>query len=153
MKNTGSAGLPENLKGEKMKKKIIKTGGNPPGPKGMLRPFSAAVRAGDFIFVSGYHGGGINKETGETCETIEAQTRQCLEKVKRTLEAGGAAMADVVKVTVFIHSGDAFENMNRVYAEYFPSEPPARSCVVTQFIRPGMLIQIDCTTYCPVKGE
>jgi len=136
-----------------MAKEIIKMGGSPPGPKGMLRPYSAAVRAGDFIFVSGFHGGGVNRETGEKYDTIGAQTRQCLEKIKRALEAGGATMADVVKVTVFIHSDAALEQMNEAYAEYFPDAPPARSCVVTGFIRPGMLIQIDCTAYCPIKGD
>ncbi len=135
-----------------MAKEIIKMGGNPPGPKGMLRPYSGAVRAGDFIFVSGFHGGGANRETGERYDTIEVQTRQCLEKIKHALEAGGATMADVVKVTVFIDSGEHLEKMNQAYAEYFPDEPPARSCVVTQFIRPGMLIQIDCIAYCPKEG-
>ncbi len=98
-------------------------GGNPPGPKGMLRPYSGAVRAGDFIFVSGFHGGGANRETGERYDTIEAQTRQCLEKIKHALEAGGATMADVVKVTVFIDSGEHLEKMNQAYAEYFLRNP------------------------------
>lgn len=128
--------------------------GTPPGPGGMLRPYSAAVRAGDFIYVSGFHGGGINRETGELYDTIEAQTHQCLKKIRHALEAGGASLADVVKVTVFIHSQADFDKMNRVYSEYFPQDPPARSTVVTQFIRPGMLIQIDCVAFSPVrKGE
>ena len=62
-------------------------------------------------------------------------------------------MADVVKVTVFIHSGEDLEKMNQAYSEFFPEEPPARSCVVTQFIRPGMLIQIDCIAYSPEEGK
>jgi 2-iminobutanoate/2-iminopropanoate deaminase len=135
-------------------KQVIKMSGSPPGPKDMLRPYSAAVRAGDLIFVSGFHGGGMDRETGVKYDTIEAQTRQCLEKIKRALEAGGASLDDVVKATVFIHSGSDLEKMNQAYHEYFPHEPPARSCVVTQFIRPGMLIQIDCVAYHPVKkGE
>jgi 2-iminobutanoate/2-iminopropanoate deaminase len=135
-------------------KEVIRMSGSPPGPKGMLRPYSGAVRAGDFVYVSGFHGGGMNRETGEKYDTIEAQTRQCLEKIKRVLGAGGAALDDVVQVTVFIHSGEDLEEMNQAYHEYFPHEPPARSCVVTQFIRPGMLIQIDCVAYHPVKkGE
>ena len=132
-----------------MPKKIIKMSGQASGPSGMLRPFSAAVRAGDFIFVSGFHGGGSNPQTGEKYDTIEAQTRQCLEKIKRALEAGGASMADVVKCTVFIHSSADFDKMNEAYKDYFPEDPPARSAVVTQFVRPGMLIQIDCVAYRP----
>jgi 2-iminobutanoate/2-iminopropanoate deaminase len=135
-------------------KEIIKMSGSPPGPKGMLRPYSAAVRAGDFIFVSGFHGGGMNRETGEKYDTIETQTRQCLEKIKHALEAGGASLDDVVQATVLTYSGEDLEKMNQAYHEYFPHEPPARSCVVTEFIRPGMLIQIDCVAYHPLaKGE
>jgi 2-iminobutanoate/2-iminopropanoate deaminase len=129
-------------------KKIIKMSGKSPNHGG-ARPFSAAVRAGDFIFVSGFHGGGSNPQTGEKYGTIEAQTRQCLEKIKQALEAAGASLDDVVKSTVFIHSADDFEKMNDVYAGYFPLDPPARSAVVTKFVRPGMLIQIDCVAYCP----
>jgi 2-iminobutanoate/2-iminopropanoate deaminase len=136
-----------------MPKEIIKMSGNAPGPKNMLRPFSAAVRAGDFIFVSGFHGGGSNPQTGEKYDTIELQTRSCLEKIKHALEAGGASLDDVVKSTVFIDSGEHFEKMNQVYQEYFPQDQPARSAVVTQFVRPGMMIQIDCIAYCPVPAN
>jgi 2-iminobutanoate/2-iminopropanoate deaminase len=134
-----------------MKKQVVKMSGGPKRFPGGNRPYSPAVRAGDFIFVSGFHGGGMNRETGEKYDTIEAQTGQCLEKIKRALEAAGAALDDAVKCTVFIHSGEDLEKMNEVYAEYFPADPPARSAVVTQFIRPGMLIQIDCIAYCPEK--
>ena len=137
-----------------MAKEVIKMGGNPPGPPGMLRPYSGAIRAGDFIFVSGFHGGGANRETGEKYDTIEAQTRQCLLKIKHALEAGEASMEDVVKVTVFIDSAEHFEKMNQAYSEFFPNDQPARSAVVTQFIRPGMLVQIDAVAYRPLpKGE
>lgn len=120
------------------------------GPtKGGTRPYSAAVRAGGFIFVSGFHGGGSNPETGERYDSIETQTTQCLEKIKRALEAGGATLADVVKCTVFMSQDSDLEKMNKVYAAYFPSDPPARSCVATNFIRPGMNIQIDCIAYHP----
>jgi 2-iminobutanoate/2-iminopropanoate deaminase len=134
-----------------MPKKIIKMPGNAPGPKNMVRPFSAAVRAGDFIFVSGFHGGGTDPQTGEKYDTIESQTRQCLEKIRRAMEADGASLKDVVKSTVFIDSGEHFAKMNEVYEEYFPAEQPARSAVVTQFVRPGMMIQIDCVAYHPEK--
>jgi 2-iminobutanoate/2-iminopropanoate deaminase len=132
-----------------MPKEVIKMSGNPHGPPGMLRPYSAAVRAGDFIFVSGFHGGGSNQETGEKYDTIEAQTRQCLEKIRHALEAGGASLEDVVKVTVYTHSAEDFDRMNAAYSEYFPKDPPARSAIVTQFVRQGMLIQIDCVAYKP----
>jgi 2-iminobutanoate/2-iminopropanoate deaminase len=133
-----------------MKKEIIKMSGKAPGPPNAgPRPYSAAVRAGDFIFVSGFHGGGSNSTTGERYDTIEAQTTQCLEKIKHALEAGGANLDDVVKCTVFLAQEADLEKMNKAYAAFFPSDPPARSCVVTGFIRPGMMIQIDCVAYCP----
>lgn len=133
-----------------MKKQVIRMSGKAPQlPRGGLRPYSGAIRAGDFIFVSGFHGGGSNPETGEKYDTIEAQTRQCLEKIKRALEAAGATLDDAVKCTVFIHSGEDLGKMNEAYAEYFSTDPPARSAVVTQFIRPGMMIQIDCIAYHP----
>jgi 2-iminobutanoate/2-iminopropanoate deaminase len=133
-----------------MKKEIIKMQGKAPGPShGGIRPYSAAVRAGDFIFVSGFHGGGVNPETGERYDTIASQTTQCLEKIKHALEAGGATMDDVVKCTVFIAQEAELEKMNESYAAYFKNDPPARSCVVTSFIRPGMMIQIDCIAYRP----
>jgi reactive intermediate/imine deaminase len=135
-----------------MKKEIINMGGKAPGPpRPGLHPYSAAVRAGDFIFVGGFHGGGTDPATGEKYDTIEAQTTQCLKKIKRALEAGGASLNDVVKCTVFISSEADLEKMNRAYAAYFPSDPPARSCVVTGFIRPGMMVQIDCVAYSPKK--
>jgi 2-iminobutanoate/2-iminopropanoate deaminase len=134
-----------------MPKEIIKTSGKAPGPKNMIRPFSAGVIAGDFIFVSGFHGGGSNPQTGEKYDTIESQTSQCLEKIKQVLEAAGASLEDAVKCTVFIDSADHFDRMNAAYEAYFQHDPPARSAVVTQFIRPGMLIQIDCVAYHPVK--
>jgi 2-iminobutanoate/2-iminopropanoate deaminase len=136
-----------------MKKQVIKMSGKAPGPpRGGLRPYSGAVRAGDLIFVSGFHGGGANPETGERYDTIAAQTLQCLEKIKRVLEAASATMDDVVKCTVFIAKEADLEEMNQAYAVYFPVDPPARSTVVTGFIRPGMMIQIDCIAYHP-KNE
>ena len=114
-----------------------------------MRPYSAAVRAGDFIFVSGFHGGGSNPDTGARYDTIETQTTQCLEKIKHALEAGGATLEDVVKCTVFLAREADLEKMNKAYAAYFSSDPPARSCVVTGFIRPSMMIQIDCIAYRP----
>jgi 2-iminobutanoate/2-iminopropanoate deaminase len=133
-----------------MKKEVIEIEGRVPSSlRPGLHPYSAAVRAGDFIFVSGFHGGGSSQETGESYNTIKAQTTQCLEKIKHALEAGGASLDDVVKCTVFIAREADLEKMNQTYAAYFPSGPPARSCVVTGFIRPGMLVQIDCIAFCP----
>jgi 2-iminobutanoate/2-iminopropanoate deaminase len=134
-----------------MPKQIIRMSKSNLGLTKIVRPFSAAVRGGDFIFVSGFHGGGSNPQTGQKYNTIESQTQQCIERIKQALEAAGASLSDVVKITVFIDSSENFEKMNSVYQEYFQYDPPARSAVVTQFVRPGMLIQMDCVAYDPQK--
>jgi 2-iminobutanoate/2-iminopropanoate deaminase len=105
-------------------------------------PYSAGMKIGDFIFVSGQVGAVDNN--GKVIEGIEAQTRQVLERVKGVLEAGGASLDDVVKTTVFITSAADFTRMNEVYAGYFPVNPPARSTVVVSLAKPEMLVEIEC---------
>ena len=64
-------------------------------------PFSPAIKAGDYIFVSG-QGGFEDPKTGEAVKGIEAQTRQCLENIRQILEVAGSSLDEVVKVTVFL---------------------------------------------------
>ncbi len=117
-------------------------------PGAPSRPYSAAIRAGDFIFISGT-GGNVNPETGESIAGIAAQTRQCLENIKRVLDVLGASFDDVVKCTVFISDAKDFAAMNQVYRSYFGKDLPARSTVVTGLVRPEMLIELECIAYCP----
>ena len=105
-------------------------------------PFSSAVRAGGYIFVSGSVGH-IDSE-GKEVKGIEAQTRQCLESMKQVLEAAGSSLSNVVKVTVFLAKADDWSKMNEVYKKYFPVDPPARSAVVTGLVRRDMLVEIEC---------
>ncbi len=109
---------------------------------------SLAVRAGDFIFVSGT-GGKVDAQ-GNPVEGIEAQTRQCLENMKQVLQAATSSLSDVVKVTIFLSSADSFVKMNKVYRDYFPKDAPARSTVITGLVRPDMLIEIECIAYKPL---
>jgi len=111
------------------------------------RPYSSAVRAGDFTFVSG-QGGHVDAQ-GNPVEGIEAQTRQCLEKIKLVLQAAGSSLSDVVKVTVFLANVDDFAKMNEVYRGYFPKAAPARSTTITGLVRSDMLIEIECIAYKP----
>ena len=92
-----------------------------------IGPYSQAVEAGGFIFTSGQLG--INPKTGEFGDTVEEQARLSLENVKAILEAAGASLDQVVKTTVFLQDMRDFANMNAVYAEFFPENPPARSTV------------------------
>lgn len=111
------------------------------------RPFSSAVRAGDFIFVSG--SGGYVDAQGNPVTGIEDQTRQCLENQKKGLELAGASLSDVVKVQVFLTKAEDWPKMNEVYKEFFPVDRPARSAVVTGLIRAEMLVEMECIAYKP----
>ena len=105
-------------------------------------PFSSAVRAGGYIFVSGSVGH-IDSE-GKEVKGIEAQTRQCMESMKQVLEAAGSSLSNVVKVTVFLAKADDWSKMNEVYKNYFPVDRPARTTAITGLINPAMLIEIEC---------
>ena len=116
-------------------------------PQLVGKPFSAAVRSGDFIFVSGQNGE-VDAQ-GNPVEDLAAQTQLCLEKIKKALELAGASLNDVVKVLVFLGKAGDFPKMNEVYQEFFKSDYPARSTVITGFIKPEMLIEIECIAYKP----
>ena len=111
---------------------------------------SSAVRVGVVIFLSGVMGtkqGGVLADGG-----IEGQTRQALENVKSALALAGASMTDVAKCTVFLTDAANFQAMNRVYHEFFPTDPPARSTVaVAALVVPNALLEIECTAAAPKK--
>ena len=111
-------------------------------------PLSPAVRAGDFIFISGQvpvDGSGCVIVGG-----IEAQTRQVLDNVKAALALAGATLADVVKTTVYLEDARDFGGMNKVYATYFPSEPPARTTAESRLMI-DIKVEIDAVAYLPQK--
>jgi 2-iminobutanoate/2-iminopropanoate deaminase len=102
---------------------------------------SAGIRVGDMLYVSGQLG--MSRSAPDT--TIEGQTKVALENTKRVVEAAGATMANVVKCTVFLVNVADFQPMNRVYREFFPSEPPARSTVVVAaLVQQGAKVEIEC---------
>jgi len=112
-----------------MGKKII---GDPLVINGRRLSLSRAVRAGDFVFLTGQ----VPMQDGKvmTGGTIEDQTRAVLEDIRETLTLAGCEMKDVVKAMVWLTSRDDFPGFNAVYAEYFPDEPPARSAVVNDLL-------------------
>ncbi len=114
---------------------------SPPGSPAPAGPYSPAVRAGDFIYVSGQ----VSQQRGE----IEVETRQVLNNIKTILEGAGVSMADVVKCSVFLGNGKEFAAMNAVYAEFFGNEKPARSTIVCGFVA-DIKVEIDCVAYKPV---
>jgi reactive intermediate/imine deaminase len=100
-------------------------GGARSGAGGQPLPFSPAVRAGPFVFVSGQVAMGDNGEI--VPGGIEAQTRQTLVNVQKALALAGCTLNDVVKSTVWLDDTRDFWSFNRVYAEHFPDHKPARS--------------------------
>src|ERR1017187_5231334 len=109
---------------------------SPPGVAAPRGPYSPAVRAGDFIFVSGQVA--VDPATQQLiCGDIAAETRQVLNNIKALLEACGATLADVVKCGVYLGNGNDFAVMNAVYAEFFGEAKPARATVVTGFGSPA----------------
>ncbi len=93
---------------------------------------SRAVRAGDFVFLTGQ----IPFLDGApmTSGSIEEQTRAVLDTIRDTLAEAGCALSDVVKSMVWLTDRADFPGFNAVYAEYFPDEPPARSAVVSDLL-------------------
>ncbi|MBN9657000.1 MAG: RidA family protein [Acidobacteria bacterium] len=117
-----------------------------PTPRG---PYSPAIRAGDFIFVSGQ--GPVDPATDTmSYGDIQHETRITLNNVRRILEAAGAAMTDVVKCSVFLRDGKDFAAMNEIYREFFGEQRPTRTTVAVAFADPTMKVEIDCIAYKPV---
>jgi len=106
-----------------------------------IGPYSQAVIAGDMAFTSGQIP--IDPQTGEIPGGIEAQTKLALGNLKAVLAAAGADMGGVVKTTVFIADMNDFAAVNEVYASYFKSDPPARSCVQAARLPKDVLIEIE----------
>ncbi len=104
-------------------------------------PLSPAVRWGDLLFTSGQVGrdpGSAKLATG-----IADQTRQTLENLQSVLKAGGSSLENTLKVTVFIVDINLKDAMNTVYKEYFPANPPSRTCVEVSALSPGVLVEIE----------
>ena len=105
-------------------------------------PLSPAVRGGEFVFLSGMTA--IDPATGERVHgTMAAETRQILSNMGDLLATAGSSLAKVVKVNVLIYSMLEYENMNSVYREFFPTNPPARTVCGVKLIA-GHKVEIEC---------
>ena len=105
-------------------------------------PHSPGIRAGEFIFLSGMVA--IDPATGERLHaTVAAETRQILANMAHLLEAAGSSLANIVKANVLIYSMLEYENMNSVYREFFPTDPPARTVCGVKLIG-GHKVEIEC---------
>lgn len=107
-----------------------------------IGPYSQAVRTGNTIYVSGQIP--IDPATGELVEAdIAVQTRQSFTNIKNILEAAGAGMDDVVKVTVLLSDIADFAAMNEVYAEFFTEPYPARAAFQAAAIPKDAMVEIE----------
>ncbi len=112
-----------------------------------LGPYSHAYRAGNLLFVAGQ--AGIDLETGAVVgDTFEEQARQAFKNLKTVVEAAGSSMGRVAKTTVFLGDASKFTQLNELFAEYFPKDPPVRSTPVVQLPR-GLLISIEAIAVMP----
>jgi 2-iminobutanoate/2-iminopropanoate deaminase len=119
-------------------KKIVITSDQAPPPSG---PYTQALAAGPFVFVSGQIP--LNA-AGEMVEgDIVVQTVQVIQNLKAILAAAGLTLKDVVKTTVYLADLADFREMNRTYAEFFPERPPARTTIQAAALPRGAAVELD----------
>ena len=128
-----------------MTKQII---GDPLVINGRRLSLSRAVRAGDFVFLTGQ----VPMQNGAvmTHGSIEDQTRAVLDHITATLALAGCDRTDVVKSMVWLTSRDDFPGFNAVYADYFPEHPPARSAIVNDLLV-DVKVEIEVIAYKPLS--
>lgn len=108
---------------------------------------SRAIRAGDFVFLTGQ----VPMKDGAVMVTgtIEDQTRAVLDDITATLALAGCSRDDVVKAMVWLVDRADFPGFNAVYGEYFPNDPPARSAVVSDLLV-DVKVEVEVVAYRPV---
>lgn len=125
---------------------LVYIGAEPTASDRQPRPLSPAVRAGDFIYVSGQVP--VDAEGQVVPGGIEAQTRQVMANIEAILALAGATLADVCKTNVWLEDARDFGAFNRVYMGYFPGGKPARSTVESRLMIAAK-VEIDVVAYRP----
>ena len=116
---------------------------NAPRPVG---PYSQAVRAGNFLFISGQIP--IDPSTGKLIEgSFEDKVKRVLDNIKAIVEAAGGTLDDIVKVTVYIRDINKFSEFNKIYAEYFRSRPPARVVIEVSNLPLNAELEVEAIAY------
>lgn len=120
----------------------------PPGVAKPRGPYTPAIQAGDFIFVSGQVP--IDPATNEFIRSdIRSETTRVLENIELVLRGAGADRNDIVRCGVFLKDGGDFAAMNEAYTAFFGEHKPARTTVEAKFASPEMRIEIDAIAYKP----
>lgn len=113
----------------------------PAAPKA-IGPYSQGIRAGGFVFVSGQVP--VDPDTGQVVEGgVGKQTERCLTSLAAILAAAGSGLERVVKTTVFMTDLARFAEMNAVYEQFFPQDPPARATVQVVALPRGVAVEIE----------
>ena len=124
-------------------KKVIYRPGQKPSKDAI---FSSGIQYGNLLFVSG--AGAHDPSTGKVVEgPFQNQVRQCLENLKLVLEAAGSSPDKVLKCTVFLTDISTWGEMNVVFHQFFPTDPPARSTVAVKDLPGNSPIEIECYAY------
>ena len=125
-----------------MTRDIIKTNRAP----GAVGAYSQAVRAGDFVFVSGQIP--LNPETGEVVfADITEQTERVLVNIRNILQEAGMGLEDIVRTTVYLELMDDLSRVNEVYGRFFGDEPPARAAVEVARLPKDVAIEIEAVAW------
>ncbi|API91913.1 RutC family protein [Virgibacillus pantothenticus] len=106
-----------------------------------LGPYSQAVAAGDFLYVSGQIG--IDPTTGEMTEGIENQTKQVLKNIQAILEKAGTDLTKAAKFSIYLKSMDDFSTVNEIYGSYLQEPYPARSTIEVSKLPKDALVEMD----------
>lgn len=121
-----------------MPKKIIRADEAPAA----IGPYSQAVEAGGFLFVSGQIP--VDAGTGQIVQgDIKFQVRRIMENAGAILSAAGIGFSSVVKATIYLKNMADFSAVNEVYGEYFPAEPPARATVEVSRLPKDVAVEMD----------
>lgn len=113
----------------------------PTGTHAPIAPFSPGMMADNVIYVSGTLAFDSNNDVVHEGDAA-GQTRHILETIKRVLETAGSSLADVTFNSIFITDWANYAAVNKVYAEYFPGEKPARFCIQCGLVKPACLVEI-----------
>jgi 2-iminobutanoate/2-iminopropanoate deaminase len=126
-----------------MNREVVRTSEAPAA----IGPYSQAVRLGPWVFLSGQIA--LEPATGALVQgSASAQAERALENAGALLRAAGAGFEHVVRATLYLRDMADFEEVNRVYARYFPAPPPARSTVQAAGLPRGAAVEIELTAYC-----
>ncbi|HEY8107509.1 MAG TPA: Rid family detoxifying hydrolase [Gaiellaceae bacterium] len=120
-------------------KRVVRTEAAPAPFQGA--PYSQAIAAGGFVFVSGQLG--LKPRDTAISGGIEEQTEQAFANLKAILEEAGTGLDRLVKTTVFLQHLDDFQAMNAVYASHVGAEPPARATIEVAKLPSGALVEIE----------